>query len=415
MRTKAVLLALLLLAPAARADGGGELVLRLEGRSPNDSGPLASAVALQPGLAGPQRSGRLLLAELRHAQPLRAGLALQGKLLLGHAWPQGGTPVDRSRVDELHLAWDGGAWQASLGKKVLGWDVGYAFRPNDVVQQEERRALLAQAPEGRPLLQLEHFDADTAWALVAVQPERWDQDRTRQRGAREAALAARLYHRVGSLDLHGFARHGRHTGASVGAALAWVATDALELHASWRAMRRHDGLWLDLPEGPLARQDPWRAGTLGAARQWLLGAQWTGGPSLTLLAEWWHDGQAPSDQTWRQWSARNALLHELARQPAVRSAVAGNLAWQASVLTATALRRDNAYVRLSWQPEDWTLAVDVLLTPSDRGRAASASVQWKGPQWRVDAAWRVYGGPQAALLSQLPLRRSALLAASRPF
>jgi hypothetical protein len=42
MRTKAVLLALLLLVPAARADGSGELVLRLEGRSPNVSGPLAA-------------------------------------------------------------------------------------------------------------------------------------------------------------------------------------------------------------------------------------------------------------------------------------------------------------------------------------------------------------------------------------
>ena len=27
-------------------------------------------------------------------------------------------------------------WQWSAGKKVLSWDVGYGFRPNDVVQQE---------------------------------------------------------------------------------------------------------------------------------------------------------------------------------------------------------------------------------------------------------------------------------------
>jgi hypothetical protein len=296
---------------------------------------------------------------------------------------------------------------------VLGWDVGFGFRPNDVVQQEARRSLVARPLEGRPLLQVDHFGDDSATTLVWAQPQHLHHSLADSPGAEESALALRHYQRSGAVDWHGFARLGRHTGASLGEALAWVATDSVAVHASLRQLQRHTA-WAGLPDpaGTLARQDPWQRTLAGAATQALVGLQWTGEARHSLLLEAWHDGTAPAAGAWRAWGAHQAAL---LASPAPAAARAGNLAWQASALTAAALRRDNAYLRLSWQPEDWTLAIDVLLNPSDRGRAASASVQWKGPQWRVDAAWRVYGGPQAALLSQLPLRRSALLAASLPF
>ena len=121
------------------------------------------------------------------------------------------------------------------------WDVGYAFRPNDVVEQEPRRLLLETTPEGRPLVSAERFDANTAWAFVLVNP-------THSRSARfaeEPAFAARVYRRDGAVDWHGFARIGGRTGASVGAAAAWVATESIELHASARYLQRADSLALD--------------------------------------------------------------------------------------------------------------------------------------------------------------------------
>ncbi len=45
--------------------------------------------------------------------------------------------------------------------------------------------------------------------------------------------------RSGAADWHAFARLGRHTGASLGGALAWVATDSLAVHASLRRLQRH--------------------------------------------------------------------------------------------------------------------------------------------------------------------------------
>jgi hypothetical protein len=196
----------------------------------------------------------------------------------------------------------------------------------------------------------EHFDADTAWTLVAVQPGRWPDDVDASAARAKRRWPARMYRRLGALDLHGFARHGRHTGASAGLALAWVATDALELHTSARAFRRHDGWAMAADATTLASSNPWRQATRAGGTQWLVGGQWTGGPNLSLLAEAWHDGSALSDEAWRRWGARNAALAALATQPARRRAAAGNLAWQASPLDAPNLRRDNLYLRLAWQP-----------------------------------------------------------------
>jgi hypothetical protein len=399
----------------AASDSSAEFTLLWIERRANVEGPLAAAEALSPGLAPPSPSGPRVMAELRHVIRAPAGLSLHGNVLLAHEWPEGQAGRDDSRVNELHAALDLGAWQLSAGKRVLGWDVGYAFRPNDVVQQEERRTLYAQTPEGRPLVLLEHFSTDAAWSLVWAQPQRWRDPVGTQRGALESALAARGYWRDGPLDLHLFGRHGRHTGASLGAAAAWVATDELELHGSLRALQRRDGWQID-PASPLiASTNPWRQATLGRAGQGLVGAQWTGAQRVSLLAELWYDGTALDDAAWRQWHDRNAALTAAATRGAPALPVAGNLAWQASALDTPNLHRRNLFLRSAWQDGPWQLWLDALLMPADRGRVITAAVQWQGDRVRLNASWRTYGGPAHAVAAQLPWRHSALVAASIAF
>ncbi|MBN8489119.1 MAG: hypothetical protein J0M20_15515, partial [Burkholderiales bacterium] len=65
----------------------------------------------------------------------------------------------------------------------------------------------------------------------------------------------------------------------------------------------------------------------------------------------------------------------------------------------------------AWQPASWTLSVDALVHPTDGGRILTAAAQWQGDRWRFEAAWRQFGGPIHALLSQLPQRRQAVLSA----
>ncbi len=419
--------------PAGAGDDAArsELRFRRDERRSNAQGPLAAANALAPGIA-PAAPGSTT-AELELQGTWRAPVveashaSVTGNVLLGADRPDGdgaaARHTTRARLNEGFAAGDFGAWQASAGKKVIAWDVGYAFRPNDVVQQEVRRTLLSTTHEGRPLVEAERFGADASATLVWVNPQRTGASNSSDgtpRNGDEPALAARAYFRHGSADWHGFARWGEHTRASVGGALAWVASDELELHASARVMQRHDAWQFDPLVGHAPVQvNPWRQTTRGGASQVLLGASWTGQQQQSLLVEWWYDATLPRNQDWDQWRARNLVLTTFGDPPglppALINAAAGNLAWQASPFAANNLRRNNLFARLAWQEQRWLLSLDALVTPSDSGRIVTAAVQWQGEGLRLNAAWRSYGGPADALFSQLPQRQVGLLAASWPF
>ena len=404
------------------------------------SGPLAQANALVPGMAAVQPSAATVQAELRSAAKL-GGVAVNTSVTLQHQHPEGGPGQSDAWVNEAALSGSLGGgdgagaasgWSWSAGKKVVSWDVGYAFRPNDVVQQETRRTLSPATLEGRPLLMAEHFSADTAWSLVWVNPTR----ARNATGADEPALAARVYWRDGAVDWHGFARHGTRTGASLGAAASWVASDALELHASLRRYQHHDAL---LPgaaaEGTaLASANPWQAGLGGSGQQALVGGTWTNEDQISLLLEAWHDGTAPSASQWRQWTARNQALGRLAAMPfpagagggaggaggaivgPPAAAVAGNLAWQASAFNVSpSLHRNSLYARLSWTHEAWQPALDVLYHPADGGRMLTASLTWQGDRVKLEGGLRIHGGPATAVLRQLPVQKQGYVTATWAF
>ncbi len=390
----------------------GEIRAHADRAGRNNRGPLAASAQLAPGLATLPGNAEVLDAELRghwHA-PAWPTLSVQHNVLLSAHRNESGTTSAHARANELYVSRDLDAWQFSAGKKIVTWDVGYGFRPNDVVQQEARRTLLTVTPEGRSLIQVEHFSADRSTALVWVHPHTTQAPADTQRFADESALAARGYHRDGVVDTYLFGRLGHHTGLSAGAAAAWVATDALELHASARLMQRHDA-W--------TMSNAWTVTTQGPASQWLIGLQWTGEARQSLLFEAWHDGTALSRSEWRDWSQRNMQLQATASLPGLpasaRTGLGGQLAWQASPLDRPVLHRDQVYLRLSWQPQPWQWTVDTLYTPADGGHLITAGLEWQGDRVRVNAAWRVMGGPEGALLRQLPTRRQAVLAATWAF
>ena len=373
----------------------------------NPSSPLAQAAALDPAIAALPRSGATLETELR-----ASGHGLSGTVTLQQQRLEGTAVTSKAWVNELYAATDSGGWQFSAGKRIVAWDVGYGFRPNDVVQQETRRTLLTNTAEGRPLLMAEHFDASTAWSFVAVNPTK----PRAQRGAEEPAFVARVYQRDGSVDWLGFARYGAHTGGSVGAAAAWVANDALELHASLRYLNAADSMVIDPTSSGLARSNPWSDATVRHATQLLVGGTWTNAEQVSVLAEAWWDGTALSDAQWNGCAARNRQLAALVGTPAPASAVAGNLAWQANAFGASSnLHRTNLFMRVSWVWDKWQPAIDLLYAPSDAGRVVTASLGWQGDRVRIDAGLRQYGGPGDAVFAQLPARRIAYVAGTWSF
>lgn len=400
-----VLFALALLAPvAARADATeltGQIRSYWINRQTADTGPLALANAIQPGTAGMDGSTAGAQAELRASASMGA-VQLHAHAGLQAQEVEGSRADTQSRFNEAYAAGQALGWQWSAGKKIVSWDVGYGFRPNDVVQQEVRRTLTSETPEGRPLLMAEHFDADTAWSVVWVNPTQERSDT----GAQEAALAARVYRRSGAVDWHGFVRQGEHTGPSVGAAASWVANDALELHASVRAYQHADSSVSTVTDGSLVNMNPWRAHLSGAGQQVLIGGTWTSETQISVLVEAWHDDTALTDAQWSVWTARNRALPLWLKQGVPTAAVAGNLAWQGKAFgVSNSLRQDNLFVRLSWQQDRWQTALDVLYTPADQGTVTSASVVWSGERFKLEAGLRTHGGPADAVLRQLPVQR----------
>jgi hypothetical protein len=392
---------------AAAPEFGGQVRLEATDTRPAPRGPLAQAAALAPGIVAQPASGLALEAELRAAgQGLTAVATLRQERL------ERDRLRSRGWVNELYASGGGTSWQFSAGKKIVGWDVGYGFRPNDVVQQEARRTLLATTAEGRPLLLAERYDADTAWSFVLVNPTK----SRAHRGAEEPALAARAYLRDGAVDWHAFARCGGHTRGSLGAAAAWVASDAIELHASLRWLAAADTVAIDPAVDDLARSDPWAPATVRHAAQALFGGTWTNAHQISVLAEAWWDGTALSDAQWDAWNQRNRQLAALAGGAAPAAAIAGNLAWQADAYGAASnLRRANLFVRLSWTHDAWQPAIDLLYTPADAGRVITASLAWQGDRVHVDAGLRLYGGPDTALLAQVPTQRTAFVAGTWAF
>ena len=370
-------------------------------------GPLARANALQPGIAALNSRSASLEAEFRASgNGWNVTGTLQQQALPGSSRP------NRSWFNEAALTRDVAGWTFSAGKKIVAWDVTYGFRPNDVVQQETRRLLVSALAEGRPVVMAEHFDADTAWSLVFANAGH----ARSELGVREPAFAARVYQHQGSADWHGFARYGARTGASIGAALAWVATDALEVHGSVRYIARADSNAFTASAPLVAAVDPWQASTVRRATQAIIGSTWTHESQLSLMAEAWWDGTALSPKQWDAWRARNTALSALPRNAVPEAAVAGNLAWQSEAFSvASNLHRSNVYLRASWEHEGWTPSVDLLYHPADGGRMITAALLWKGDRVQVQGGVRVNAGPASSVLRQLPTQRQAFLVATWAF
>ncbi len=412
-RAATLLVCLPVLALAQEAGFSGQVHSYWIERDSAGAGPLAAANALQPGTALADPSTATLQAELKSNTKLGT-VSLQGSVLLQAQQAQGDDPTAAtlSRVNEAYAAGQALGWQWSAGKKVVSWDVGYGFRPNDLVQQETRRILAPEILEGRPLAMAEYFNADTAWSLVWVNPTA-AQSAT---GAQEAAVDARLYWRQGAVDWHGFARQGDHTGTSLGAAFSWVASEAVELHASVRAYERADSIRSNVSGSTLSTSNPWLPTTLGAGQQWLVGGTWTNASQVSLLLEAWHDDTALTDAQWSAWNTRNQGLPQWLQRRVPATAVAGNLAWQANAFGAsTNLRQDNVFARLSWQYERWQTALDMLYAPADQGTMTTTSVVWTGEHVKLEGGVRTYGGPQNAVVRQLPTQRQAYAMATWAF
>jgi hypothetical protein len=200
----------------------------------------------------------------------------------------------------------------------------------------------------------------------------------------------------------------------VGAAWSWVASDALELHASLRHLARHD-TWQDASAsaGALASASPWRALTAGAAQQLLLGGTWTSERQVSVLLEAWHDGTAPSRGQWKRWANRNAALQHLGAVGAPRPCGGGqpglaNPGFQRQPLPCTARTCSPA-----WPGPQAPGKARSTCSTTPQTVAACSPPAWPGRAiaCALEGGLRASAGPGTAVVRQLPVQRQAFVQA----
>lgn len=396
MKTAAAACAALLLLPpawggdppeaAATSTGNWSASLKLQGshRHANDASAFAPA-ARYTGAAADEHQAAL---ELRgQTGPLRGVVTTRGERRTAQDW------AGHWVVNELVLesALPGTAAYYSVGKKMLSWDVGYAWRPLDVLQREDRRTLVPVTLEGIPQLCIEWFGADSAVALLLTNPGKGRAARPRD----DAALTLRAFRRAAASDLYGLARWSERYGVETGGAFSHVLDESLELHGSALWQQRFER-WRNAGNGA-----PWQVDTAPAGHKLLLGATWTNARHTSIILEAWYDR---SGLTAAQWRSISADSRALALQPLPAEAIAGLSARGAEAYRTETSARSQVFLRLSQKLGDVEIAADQMRSPADGGHVTTLAATWIRNAWRLDAGLRRFGGPGDSAWGNAPSR-----------
>lgn len=322
-------------------------------------------------------------------------------------------------ANEAYVDFGSGENRFSAGKKILSGDVGYGFRPIDVLQREVRLQALPPTLEGIPSLIWEHFTADAAWSMIWANPGYGRRGDPRDDGS----LALRGYRRWQGADLHGVARLSSRYGSELGAAISTVPHESLEMHASLLAQRRGERFApLAAPATItqlLAPDQALRTVTIDAPRKLLAGFTWTTERGWSLLGEAWWDGTAPTAGDWstlaRQAAQRSALL---AFPGVPAAAVNGSIAASSALFAAPVRTRRGQLARVSWTDpaaSGWSGSFDLLRTPEDGGWVATLAAGWEADRLRLDAGVRYFGGKSESSYRLMPEQRVLFVGASLAF
>ncbi len=328
-------------------------------------------------------------------------------------------PSSKLLANEIYADFRAGENHYTVGKKILSGDVGYGFRPIDLIQREARLQVLPPALEGVPNLSLERFTADTAWSVIYANPGHGRRGDAKD----DESVSLRFYRGAGGIDLHGIARYSNRNGVEGGAALSMVPRESLELHASFLVQSR--GERKVAPAQPasirdlLASERAVAVAALNTPHKALAGFTWTTENGWSVIGETWWDGTAPTAGDWRalanQARARNALSG-LPGVPA--AAIAGALAASTSLFQAPSLSRRTVLGHAGWTDpagSGWSASRDVLRTLEDGGWSATASVARETDRLRVDAGLRRFGGRADSAYRLLPERGVVFIGVSVAF
>ncbi len=382
--------------PTGAAELNAALTVAPEADTPNTASPYYVGPPLVPNRASRQD----LVLRLREGG-FNALETLRWRAI------QGRTPERHGITNQFYYDGElGNGLGWTVGKKIMSWGVGFGFKPLDVVQRENRRAVNPPALVGTSVLAVERFTADEALTVAWTHPGHGEGSDD----FHDASLALHWYRLSASGDdLHAVARlsHRRGLEAGIGATRVIGAEWSLYGAALYEPRTRRLANALLDSGSTFATADPMSERVGNGGVKAVAGAQWTGESGWSTLVEAWYDADAYSREQWQRLDALTASQRALAGIAPV-AAIVGNAAWSSQAYLTPNLLRENLLLRLGYDDRDgFRPYAELLATPRDGGRVWTVGAAFEGNRQRLSLGLRQAGGADGSAYARAPIRRAA--------
>lgn len=308
------------------------------------------------------------------------------------------------RVKEFVLASNLGEWEWSVGRRISSFGLGYAFRPLDLIQQQDLLTHEQESLTGVNQLSLETYRDLDSFGLYLVNPGQYNSDKPSKR----SALLGRYAASRELIDWQTILRYSEDNRLQAGVGGIRIINNALSLHGSLLWSSRYQR-WLNQlateDASLLAETDPWFQQTYNNGVNGMLGANWTWSDKQNLIVEYWHNDFALSGQQWREhlslMQAQKRLLSLDNPSAVPAEVIEGNIAWSARVFANFSRMQNNLMTRWSYSGDKVQPRLTLLYSPDDAGLMTEASFTVDDYALKFLAGIRYFSGPDDSAYSQL--------------
>ncbi|HET8708197.1 MAG TPA: hypothetical protein VFM46_17965, partial [Pseudomonadales bacterium] len=326
-----------------------------------------------------------------------------------------GDSTGRADINEIYWKNSFAYAELTLGKKRLGWGVGYGFRPLDVIVREPRRQLISATTVGLPMVALDFFNEKSNLTFLCGS-DLGDDDRLQplaeKRGSSQEC-ALRFYQLVDTWDWQIVLHHSPNTDTELGTGFSGVVGDSLELHGELLNVRQyyqwHNSL-LDSNQ-VIASRDPMVLRERMKAWQSVAGFTYTWANGFSVLGEAWFDGTALDQREWRAVSDLTRQQIALLSNTTIPAyAIEQNRMASARYLMQQNLAQKNVLARVSFDGETHDPALDCLYLPETGDTIVTLSDSYKIRQaLTLEFGARYFSAKKDSVVDALPYRLQAYL------
>ncbi|MBL7003686.1 MAG: hypothetical protein ISR69_06645 [Gammaproteobacteria bacterium] len=280
----------------------------------------------------------------------------------------------------------------SIGRKLMSSGVGYAYRPLDMVQQEERQTLIVQNIKGVDVLLSDYFTANGSLNLVLVKSD----------DGKTPALALKGYKMLNDLDLYWLIHNQQQSKTSFGFGFSWVYGDALEIHASTRLQGQYDSV-PTFSYNVSSQQSQAVDSVEKNGEVTLLGVNWSHQNGLSLIVEYWHNSMAVSADNWQSIIKDKAFIDSGGTIDMSNAEQLSSLSQRIDyAFNQPNLQQNNIFIRIAYDSDWLDPKLDFFYHPDDGGYSVTLRAEHEiNAKQQISFAWREYAGDTDSVMGQL--------------